>query len=455
MSQQETSFDKNRLWAVLIAAFLSIVSLIYYSVNTYYIYLVVYIWFGVAYGALLQYGRFCLASAFRDLFGLGVTRMFAGIMIAAVIFSFIMAGLESINMSTFHSGPFGGFRIAGGFIFGLGMVMAGGCASGTLYKCGEGNGTSLLAFIAICISQALFVDIAGIFDSYMTGYIYDLPEFILSDFFEFLPPPFNYFLGNAVVNTLLPALLLLIIVYVFRGRKSSIKKIKESKTAGSPGGAEETGFTDELYGFWLMLSASKRTVIAGFLIGITAGAHVFAIEALREFFNIDNFGELLTIMNHDSDVTRGGMIFDPGYWYITTQEAQLGAWFFNIIGLNASDNLFFKSVGVPSPLRNPALWMSFGIVFGATIMALFKDEFKFKIPKGEFIVWGLLGGTLMGLGARLGLGCNIGAFFIKVAGGDPAGWLFGAGLALGSFVCVKFFDWWTTRKLADLDFDDF
>jgi hypothetical protein len=97
--------------------------------------------------------------------------------------------------------------------------------------------------------------------------------------------------------------------------------------------------------------------------------------------------------------------------------------------------------------------MSFGIIFGAAIMALWNNEFKIKIPQGEFIVWGLLGGTLMGIGARAGMGCNIGAFFIRVAGGDPSGWIFGLGLTIGSFIGVKFFDWWTTRKLDD--FDDF
>ena len=81
-------------------------------------------------------------------------------------------------------------------------------------------------------------------------------------------------------------------------------------------------------------------------------------------------------------------------------------------------------------------------------MALFQQEFKFKPPKGELIVWGLGGGLLMGIGARVALGCNIGAFFIRVAGGDPGGWLFGLGMVGGAVIGVRFFNWWTERKMA-------
>ena len=49
-------------------------------------------------------------------------------------------------------------------IFGIGMCLAGGCASGSLYKIGEGNGTSIAAVIfGLCIGQAVFVDVGGPF----------------------------------------------------------------------------------------------------------------------------------------------------------------------------------------------------------------------------------------------------------------------------------------------------
>ncbi|MEJ2313486.1 MAG: YeeE/YedE thiosulfate transporter family protein [Nitrospirota bacterium] len=68
-------------------------------------------------------------------------------------------------------------------------------------------------------------------------------------------------------------------------------------------------------------------------------------------------------------------------------------------------------------------------------------------PTRELAVWAIIGGALMGIGARLALGCNIGAFFVRVANGDPGGWLFGLGMIGGSYIGVKVFNWWTERKM--------
>ena len=92
--------------------------------------------------------------------------------------------------------------------------------------------------------------------------------------------------------------------------------------------------------------------------------------------------------------------------------------------------------------------MSLGIILGAMANARLNNEFKLKWPKGELYVWGILGGLLMGAGSRPSLGCNIGAFFIRAAGGDPNGWVYGTGMVLGAFIGVKFFSWWTDRKMA-------
>lgn len=468
---------RNRFWAFAITGILILISLLYYNANVYYIYLIVYIWFGVAYGMMLQYGRFCMASASRDLFAAGVPRMAVGILIALIFFSLVSVILAATDMSTFHAGPLGSHELIGGVIFGVGMVLAGGCASGSLYKIGEGNGTSILAITGISFGQAIFVDVGGIFnallpqswidkaqattwvpkdkitswfDHYFLGKIIHNDKIILADTEKFSAiggDVARNFIANSLINTIIPAVLVMIAIYYFYMRKGHLKKIKKAqKKAGQE---QKTGLGDDVSGVWNMLTASQRTTFMGILIGITAGIHILAMKGMQIKFSVLNFGELLARMGHYGDLSTRGTVFDPGYWYITTQEAQLAGWLMEKVGWNVRDNVFFGVMnGLPELWRNPALWMSVGIVFGAMIMALLNKEFKFKIPRGELIVWGLGGGLLMGIGARIALGCNIGAFFIRVAGGDPGGWLFGIGMVVGGWFGVKFFNWWTDRKMA-------
>ncbi len=462
---------KNQIWAFALTGLLILISLMYYKANVFYMYSVVYIWFGFAYGMMLQYGRFCFASASRDLFAAGVPRMAVGIMVALVFFSLIQATLKATDMSTFKPAPFGIHTLIAGMIFGIGMVIAGGCASGSLYKIGEGNMTSFLAaFFGLSIGQAIFVDVkwfnflipqkwidsamakglpsekvTSSFDYYLAGYVWDQPSIQLSKtkfISEALPGASKYFVGDALLNAIIPAIILLIVIYAVWSRKGFIKKRAKQK-----GG--QTGFGDELAGIWNMITASKRTTIMGVIIGITAGLHIFVIKGMQLKFGITNFGQLLTQMGFTSEVSIRGTVFDPGYWYITTQEAQLGAWILQKMGWDMMDNVFFGvNNGIPGLLRNPALWLSIGIIFGAMVMARLSNEFKFKMPKGELIAWGLIGGLLMGIGSRPSLGCNIGAFFIRAAGGDPSGWLYGIGMVGGAFIGVKFFNWWSERKMA-------
>lgn len=463
---------RNQLWAFIVTGALILISLLYIKANIYYVYLTVYIWFGVAYGMMLQYGRFCMASASRDLFAAGVPRMAVGVLIGLIFFSLVGVFLSATNKSTFHAGPLGGHELIGGLIFGVGMVLAGGCASGSLYKIGEGNGTSILSIMGISFGQAIFVDIGGIFnkllpqkwidiaqatvwipkekmtswfDHYLAGYVLTKPQVILSDTESFASIGGNmkYFVANSLVNTILPTIVVLVLIYYFYMRKGFIKKRKKKLKK------EKTGLGDDLAGIWSMITASQRTTIMGVLIGITAGIHIFAMSGMQQKFGVNNFGQLLTKMGHSTDVSTTGRVFDPGYWYITTQEAQFAGWVLDKIGWDVRDDVFFGVMnGLPELWRNPALWMSLGIIFGAMIMSLLNKEFKWKVPSGELIVWGLGGGLLMGVGARVALGCNIGAFFIRVAGGDPGGWLFGAGMVGGGYAGVKFFNWWTERKMA-------
>jgi uncharacterized membrane protein YedE/YeeE len=108
---------------------------------------------GLAFGAVLQRGRLCFNSAFRDLRLSKDNFLFkAGIFAIALetIVFVLMAQFGWIHLNPKPLNLVG--NIIGGFIFGIGMVLAGGCASGTTYRVGEGNTTSWLAAIAFGIT---------------------------------------------------------------------------------------------------------------------------------------------------------------------------------------------------------------------------------------------------------------------------------------------------------------
>ncbi len=95
--------------------------------------------------------------------------------------------------------------------------------------------------------------------------------------------------------------------------------------------------------------------------------------------------------------------------------------------------------------------MSVGIVLGAALLALIRHEFKWKMPNLETAMFALIGGALMGIGARLGMGCNVGAFFAAVTNGDLTGWIFLIGMLAGGFIGVKAFNWWIEWRTAGDD----
>ncbi len=463
------NLTKNTKWAYGIVAFFALISIGTYAYNEYYIYLSVYLWFGFVYGMCLQYGRFCFSSAFRDLFAVGVPRMAVGIMIATVLFALVSAFVSVTGLSTFHAAPTSIHAVVAGLIFGIGMVFAGGCASGSLYKTGEGNGVALIVILSISVTQAIFADIAGWFnylvpdswhqsavakglpatinagdgwvDQYLAGYVWDQPVMTYATMMgQTNDSVAGAFFGNVLIGVIIPAIMLLMIVYAFWSRRGYMARQLKIKS--------QTTWKDELMGYWTMIMASKRTAIAGLILGVFCGLQMLVTQGLRVKFGVQNAGTLLERLGLDFGVSVNGTVFDPGYWYVTTQEAQWVGWAFNKMGADNMDNIYFGFVnGIPNPAVNPADWMSLALIGGAAVMALLHNEFKIKKPTWELATWAIIGGALMGIGSRLGLGCNVGAFFVRVSQGDVSGWLFGLGMIGGAYIGVKFFNWWTQRKL--------
>ena len=65
-------------------------------------------------------------------------------------------------------------------------------------------------------------------------------------------------------------------------------------------------------------------------------------------------------------------------------------------------------------------------------------KFKFKKIKSiRQVVAAIAGGLLMGYGARLAGGCNVGALFSGIASLSLSGWVFAAFLLVGAWIGSK------------------
>ncbi len=111
---------------------------------------------GVLFGFVLQRGRFCMNSAFRDIILLKEFKLAKAVVIALITLMigfaiFAMAGV--IDLAPKPLKIWG--AIVGGLVFGIGMVLAAGCASGTTYRVGEGMMGSVVAGFGLTIGALM------------------------------------------------------------------------------------------------------------------------------------------------------------------------------------------------------------------------------------------------------------------------------------------------------------
>lgn len=96
--------------------------------------------FGAAFGIIFQRSRLCFAAAFRDVFTTKDTRVLRWILVSLAVG---MVGFSILKFKGFIPAdhfvfPAGLHNVAGGFVFGIGMVIAGGCGVGVLWRSAEG-----------------------------------------------------------------------------------------------------------------------------------------------------------------------------------------------------------------------------------------------------------------------------------------------------------------------------
>lgn len=93
------------------------------------------------------------------------------------------------------------------------------------------------------------------------------------------------------------------------------------------------------------------------------------------------------------------------------------------------------------PLYHSGSMMDMGLLAGAWISAVLAREFAFRVPPMLEIWKGLIAGILMGLGATLAFGCNVGGFYSAIQNLSAAGFTMMIGLIAGVVVGLKYIYW--------------
>ncbi|HEY5998359.1 MAG TPA: YeeE/YedE family protein [bacterium] len=312
---------------------------------------------GGALGFVMQRGRFCLNTAFRDVIFIKDYTMFRAYLLAVVVAIIGANFLEQMGWLAGYSAqaqqvvsytllrqnfvPVA--NIAGGFLFGLGIVLAGGCASGIVYRLGEGQVSALIAtfgfFFGIVMTQTGMISPAQKFLSGLTMPIGGVTNPAIWDLFGGSPTA-----KWATIAVFCAAVL----VFVFMGKP----------TFGKSGKGYSWGLTGLLLG---LLTAGAWWVSSRFG-GMPRGLAI--TTPLREAFSS-------LLFNHS---------------YSPFPE-------FSFFGI------FNGTWGVP---------FIFAVPLGAYLSAVSLKEFKWKTPPAKEALTVFFGSILMGIGAVIAGGCNLG-----------------------------------------------
>lgn len=160
--------------------------------------------FGVGFGFVISRAQICFTSAFRDLFitgrGYMAKAVIIGMMVSTIgVFSYIMLGVAPKIM---WAGP---NAMIGGFLFGLGIVIAGGCECGWMYRAVEGQVHYWIVGIGNVIGATL---LAATWDYYSQNLATNFARINLLENFG------NY--GGLILNYVLLFLFLILVLYIQR-----------------------------------------------------------------------------------------------------------------------------------------------------------------------------------------------------------------------------------------------
>ena len=322
---------------------------------------------GFALGAVFLKTEFSFTASWRRLIVRGQADGFlGGLLLIAIAAAAIVPVAKLAPGFGGAIAPLGPSLIIGAIVFGIGMQLANGCGSGTLYTVGGGSGRMIVTLA--------------------------------------------FFIAGSVIGSLhLPAFL----------RLGGIDPILAADYLGPWGGLVAT---------WASLGAAA---LAGIALARRRGASF--LPSRRIVVGAVLIG-LLSIG-----------VFAAGHhpWSVTFGFTVWGAKLAALAGFDFSGAEFWQWAGPKHALSDSILGdtsslTDLGMIFGAMAAAAATAPFaRNPWPPLRSLAAAAVGGLLMGWGARLGFGCNIGAFVGGLASGSLHGWVWFAAALPGCYLGIK------------------
>ena len=150
------AFTVQPLVGVLVFAAILAVGVLYQELG--YGRLGVFLYFGLAFGVVFQRSRFCLVNAFREPFMGGNSEHARAAAVALLLAMIGFAILKATDLKDASEWVFPSFWLGslfGGVLFGVGMVLAGGCGAGSIWRAGEGHVKLWVAVVFFAASASI------------------------------------------------------------------------------------------------------------------------------------------------------------------------------------------------------------------------------------------------------------------------------------------------------------
>jgi len=344
---------------------------------------------GLCTGFIMHRSDFCIAGMFRDLFLFRAIFKLRSLLLLVICSMVLFETARQLGLLPLYPFPLLGSpslaNLMGGFLFGIGMVLAGGCVVGTLYKMGAGSVSSAVAFVGLLVGSALYAEIhpwwSGVIaqTTFQKGKI-TLPQLLNID-------PFPLILLTAVVAGFY-------FMQIYR-----------------EGGWIRPLYTEGALQPW---KAAMLLSIIGLISYIAIG---MPLGITTSYAKVGGYIESLLLPQHFRELA-----------------------FFRAQPLNYCHPLSgVPLVGGPGPGFDAIAVIQFpligGIILGSACSALLLREFRlyFKIPLRQYLS-AISGGIIMGLASRMAPACNI----WHLLGGLPIlalqSMLFLAGLLPGAWI---------------------